>query len=226
MLMRAKTHRRILGEAAHDHQKQLNGCRADLATRDARIREYVKLESNPEAIARWTSPDGKRVLNDLQSALRLIQEYQRSLSVVLAADPHYREADALLEQWGMKGDPAKVVAGFQNIQTPPSVIEVNERGKAVSSRRDVVTGACEPIVRAHVGNEEEIEKRTQGDAALYGDQAYGQETATLVAERTPEGDRLYFVRKDEQVPEDVQAARATTACAPGSGQVEVDDSPK
>lgn len=62
---------------------------------------------------RWGSEDGRVVLNALQNALVLIQRYQVDLSVLSAADPNYKEADALLERWGLKPEPSKIVAGFR-----------------------------------------------------------------------------------------------------------------
>lgn len=169
------------------------GIAQKLSERETLIAEYEN---------RWKSTDGKIVLNDLQSALRLIQEYQRTISIFVAADPHYREADALLERWGMKGDPAKIVGGFTAVPPgeKPTVIEVDEKGKAMGTGpegygrgRDVVSGPTEPIVRGYVGTVEEIEARTREDSELFGTQGYGRETALLVTERTEEGDRLYFV---------------------------------
>jgi hypothetical protein len=55
-----------------------------------------------EAKARYASPDGKKVLKDLQSALNYVRDYQRSLWVMLAPDNHYYQAKQLLEEWGMK----------------------------------------------------------------------------------------------------------------------------
>lgn len=59
-------------------------------------------EGDAEAKARWTSPDGKKVLKDLERALNYLRDYQRAMWVVLAPDNNYYLVKELLEAWGMK----------------------------------------------------------------------------------------------------------------------------
>jgi len=93
------------------------------------LENLIAAWKNPEAIARWSSPEGKRVLRAFEQALRLIQDYQESLATIMAADPHYREADDLLESWGMKSNPRKIVGGFTGVSRKPPVIEIDPAGK-------------------------------------------------------------------------------------------------
>lgn len=100
-----------------------------IVDRDRSIAEYERRLEDPEVKARWSSPDGKKVLNDLQNALNLIRSYQRALGMLSAADPNYEEADALLEAWGMQGDPDKIVLGLRTTQqkTIPTYV-VDKKG--------------------------------------------------------------------------------------------------
>jgi hypothetical protein len=149
------------------------------------------------------SSERKNVLADLQTALHFIQDYQRSLSLVCAADPHYTKADALLNKYGLQGDIHKVVSGFQATHHDPIIIGIDHQGKAISASTD-------EIFTTSVGTEQELKAQTQEDERVFGDQSYGQESATLMAERTDKGDRLFFVPKDEEAPPSVLAARITT----------------
>jgi hypothetical protein len=110
------------------------------------------------------SSEREKVLADLQSALHLIQDYQRSLSIVCAADPHYIKADTLLDKYGLQADSHKIVAGFQATPHKPTIIGIDHQGHA----------------------------------------------ATLMAERTNDGDRLFFVSKDEGDPPALASAKAVT----------------
>jgi hypothetical protein len=149
------------------------------------------------------SSEREKVLADLESALHLIQDYQRSLSIVCAADPHYIKADALLDKYGLSGDFHKIVAGFQATPHKPSIIEIDHQGKTMGA-------VSKPAWTARVGTEQELKEQTQEDEKSFGDQSYGQEKATLVAERTDEGDRLFFVPRDEKNSPALAAAKATT----------------
>jgi hypothetical protein len=75
------------------------------AEAEARVDAFEKQYDSAtdlEAKARYASPDGKKVLKDLQAALNYVRDYQRSLWVMLAPDNHYYQAKQLLEEWGMK----------------------------------------------------------------------------------------------------------------------------
>lgn len=78
--------------------------RENMERADARNREFErKIDAGDvEAKARWTSPDGKRVLKDLQRALNHLRDYQRAMWVVLAPDNNYYLVKELLEAWGME----------------------------------------------------------------------------------------------------------------------------
>src|ERR1700756_1716623 len=56
-----------------------------------RVQEFEhKIDKgDAEAKARWTSPDGRKVLKDLQRALNYLRDYQRAMWVVLAPDNNY-----------------------------------------------------------------------------------------------------------------------------------------
>jgi len=85
-------------------QGALKGALNDAKRAKDRVREFEsKIErGDAEAKARWTSPDGKRVLKDLQRALNYLRDYQRAMWVVLAPDNNYYLVKELLEAWGMK----------------------------------------------------------------------------------------------------------------------------
>jgi hypothetical protein len=152
------------------------------------------------------STERQKVLFDLQSALHLIQDYKRSLSVICGADPHYIKADALLDKYGLQGDFHKVVAGFQATPHKPTIIGVDHQGHAIGT----VSGTTDKVITTRVGTEEELRKQTFKDEHIFGDQSYGQEKATLMAERTDKGDRLFFVPRDEKDSPALVAAKATT----------------
>jgi hypothetical protein len=152
------------------------------------------------------SSEREKVLDDLQSALHLIQDYQRSLSIVCAADPHYTKADALLDKYGLQGDSQKIVGGLQTTPHKPTIIGVDYHGKAVGM-------VGNEGVTTRVGTEQELRTQTREDEQVFGDQSYGQEKATLMAERTDDGDRLFFVPKDEVDPPALVSAKATTEYA-------------
>jgi len=76
---------------------------AEAARTEADLRQVNRdlLYKLHEYEKRWKSPDGVRVLNDLQDALNLIREYQRYLHLASFADPSHNRANALLKSWGM-----------------------------------------------------------------------------------------------------------------------------
>src|ERR1700691_5706533 len=92
LLVTKKTHKKAL-QTIEDQRKH------EWAIHDADERAYIKVIGEYER--RWGSDDGKVVLNALQDALRMIVEYQRSLAILAAADPHFKAADKLLERWGI-----------------------------------------------------------------------------------------------------------------------------
>jgi hypothetical protein len=65
--------------------------------------------SNQVAILKST--ERNKVLDDVQSALALIQQYQRALSMISTSDPNITKANRLLRKYGLKGDPSATYLG-------------------------------------------------------------------------------------------------------------------
>lgn len=140
------------------------------------------------------STEREKVLADLETALNLIQEYQRVLSQMSASDPNIIKANALLEKWGKKGDPNATYLGAQ--QRVPS-------WSGNESIRDEFSTVIPPKTRWEREEEE------------YGDEAYGSGNVRIEAEAIDEGDEkepgftrahIRFVDLDEE-PEALTAAK-------------------
>jgi hypothetical protein len=186
------------------HEEALDGWHQEqLGRRKEATELHEKIEDRD---ARLSSTEREKVLADLESALHMIQDYQRSLSIICAADPYYIKADTLLDKYGLSGDFHKIVAGFQATPHKPTTIEVDHQGKAVG----VVNRPADGVITTRVGTEKELIKQTFEDEQKFGDQSYGQEKATLMAERTDEGDRLFFVPQDEKDSPALAAAKTVT----------------
>jgi hypothetical protein len=85
-------------------QHRVSALRSDLHLSEIRVKSFENLydKADVEGKARYASPDGKKVLQDLQSALNYLRDYQRALWVMLAPDNHYYKVKELLEDWGMQ----------------------------------------------------------------------------------------------------------------------------
>lgn len=62
---------------------------------------------------RLGATEREKVLRDLQDALNLIRDYQRTLAIIGTADPQTSQANSLLEHYGMKGEESASYLGFQ-----------------------------------------------------------------------------------------------------------------
>lgn len=174
-LVRKKTHREVLrlwGEAEH-------AWRANEASLHALLAEKDKLINSTERA---------KVLADLESALLLIQAYQRALSMVSASDPNIIKANALLEKWGKQGDPHATYLGASN-------------------SRDLMGKVPEGYGRT--SEREAPQTRWEREEEEWGDEAYGTATVRIEAEAVDEGDdkepgytraRIRFVDTDVKDP--------------------------
>ncbi len=138
---------------------------------------------------RWTGHDGKVVLNSLQAALNMIKDYQRNLSTLQAADPQYRDADELLELWGVKPyKQNRIVLGFKE-----------PGGSAIID---------------HAAAEAKKMLPRQEEEQKWGAEAYGTETIEIIAERTEDGDKVHFVPTEQRA---LEAYSSVTGYDPGTG---------
>ncbi len=77
--------------------------RANLQTRCNALQNKYDV-ADFEGKARYASPDGKKVLKDLQRALNYLKGYQRALWVGLLPDNNFYLVKDLLKAWGMEPD--------------------------------------------------------------------------------------------------------------------------
>lgn len=134
-----------------DHTEVLNHYRSMIADRDETIREYE---------SRWKSPDGTKVLHDLQDALNLVREYQRALHGAGLADPVIGRANKLLSSWGM-----------QPFSDSNLGFKADKEGEIITTK----TGVAPP-------KDETFEEKIAREEAEWGDEAYGKANVEIVAE--------------------------------------------
>lgn len=143
------------------------------------------------------STEREKVLADLQSALNLMRSYQRSLSTMSASDPQIVEANALLEKYGMQGEPAATYLGFQRKGA------VHEPRMTHEDRIELEALLDPPTVKPT----EPPKTRWEREEEEYGDEAYGKGNVRIDAEAIDEGDdkepgytraRIHFVDVDAE----------------------------
>jgi hypothetical protein len=113
------------------------------------------------------STEREKVLASLQEALRLVQEYQRALASLSAADPNIVQANALLEKWSLKGEPNATYLGFR--QNSP---------------------ALDPIFRPESIGTSDFAPNNQWEREeeYWGDEAYGSANVRIEMEAIDEGE--------------------------------------
>ncbi len=110
------------------------------------------------------STERKKVLDDLELALNLVQAYQRALSMVSASDPNIIKANALLEKWGKHGDPHATYLGATATPPPATYSEFKLDSTSIKSR---------------------LEQKEE----FYGEEAYGSATVRIEAVPIEEEDK-------------------------------------
>lgn len=118
------------------------------------------------------STEREQVLFDLQKALNLIRDYQRSLNIAALADPKISQANALLKKYGIKGEENASYLGFQRT--------------ASFHEPDVNDGSAVDL--AAIAPTEKPKTRWEREEEEWGDEAYGSETVRIEAEAIDEGD--------------------------------------
>lgn len=119
------------------------------------------------------STEREKVLVDLQSALNMIRDYQRSLSVIGTSDPSILQANTLLEKYGMEGDPGASYLGFK-------------RSGAVKEPRPKQT--TEVDLNAIVSKKETLDEYIEREEKVWGEEAYGSGNVRIEARAIDEGD--------------------------------------
>ncbi len=124
------------------------------------------------------STEREKVLVDLESALNLIQAYQRALGIGSLSDPNIIKANALLEKWGKKGDPQATYFGFQT------------QGKF--SSKDLLRKIPDPTPVTEAPefafDPTSSKNRTEQEEDYWGDEAYGSATVRIEVAAVDEGD--------------------------------------
>ena len=93
-----KKHQAVLDEWGHEE----HNWHEIFSEQDAKIDEQAAILKSSER---------EQVLTDLETSLKLIQQYQRSLSMISASDPNITAANRLLKKYGLKGDPNATYLG-------------------------------------------------------------------------------------------------------------------
>lgn len=148
------------------------------------------------------STEREKVLVDLQSALNMIQDYQRALAVMSASDPQIIQANTLLEKYGMQGETSASYLGFQQgryLQDKlPEQTEVVDLGNAIPPK-------------------ETLEERIEREEKIWGEESYGTGNVRIEVEAIDEGNdkeegttlgRISFYDADD--PNDVREAPFTS----------------
>lgn len=118
------------------------------------------------------STEREQVLFDLQNALNLIRDYQRSFNVAAVADPKISQANALLKKYGIECEESASYLGFQR------TVSFHEP--------DVSDGTAVDL--AAIAPTEKPKKRWEREEEEWGDEAYGSGTVRIEAEAIDEGD--------------------------------------
>jgi hypothetical protein len=132
--------------------------------------------------SRYESPDGKMVLNSLQDALRLILEYQRTLTIMSASDPHILQANNLLEKWGMKGEPGATYLGMK--RNSPALDHIFRPDRSRSASKNLMDTVPEDGLMTG----KEVKDRWEREEEYWGDEAYGTANVRIEMEAIDEGD--------------------------------------
>lgn len=155
-LTRTKTHRRAIAEQAETFAAREASLHAVLVEKDAIL----------------NSTERNKVLTDLETALCLIEAYQRALGIVGASDPNIIKAIAFLEQ----------VSSFEIAN---AIHEAREEGTA---REEFVFDPTRMHEKKYPDEEPRPVTRQEQEEEHWGDEAYGSGTVRIEAVPIDEGE--------------------------------------
>lgn len=174
-LTRTKTHRRAIEEQAETFAAREASLHAVLVEKDAIL----------------NSTERNKVLTDLETALCLIEAYQRALSIVGASDPNIIKANAFLEQFNRKGNPSATILGAQNqgkvssFEIANAIREAREEGTA---REEFVFDPTRMHEKKYPDEEPRPVTRQEQEEEHWGDEAYGSWGVRIEAVPIDEGE--------------------------------------
>ena len=204
-LVRKKTHEEALrawGNAEHAFREEEGRLGGIITEQEQTIHQQQQVLGSTERNA---------VLIDLETALNLIEAYQRALSILSASDPNLAKANAFLEKFNRKGDPNATILGAQP--------------RGITASEDIT----ERIGGAHgefVFDPKSPKNRWEQEEEYWGAEAYGSGNVRIEAEAIDEGDekevgytraRIRFVDASAEEPPALTAAKATTEEAQRDG---------